>query len=257
MASRKLFVALLATAAWLVVAGSAVAAFPNFTGCPTRTAGVNSCIDVQSTSGFLNIKGFNVPLHESLEIRGGFIPNETVTPIFVPATGTNGFIGTPVPVPGGLLGIEFPIPGNSVLAIAELAGPTSAIRLNIETQGLIVPVKVRLVNTLLGMDCHIGTNSRPVQLNLTTGTTSPPPPNRPITGHLAEGEFDPVARALVFRGAVDVENSFAVPGATECGFGLGLINAIVNAKLRIPSAAGNNTISVTNNIALQPLPRAP
>jgi hypothetical protein len=249
MTPRKRLVALLATVGSLVLAASASAAFPNYTGCPRTVTGVIACIDVQSTSGNLNIKGFNVPLHESLEIRGGLKESETGA-VFVPATGTNGFIGTPVPVPGGLLGINFPIPGNSVLAIAELAGPSSAIKINPGELNIRVPVKVRLVNVLLGMDCRIGTNSRPVNLDLIIGTTSPPPPNRPITGQV--GTITPIEPAEVhIIDTINVENSFAVPGATECGLGLGLINALVNAKLRLPSAAGNNSIEVHNNVALR------
>lgn len=240
---RKYLVALLVTGAWLTFGGVATAAFPNFTGCPTTTAGFEGCINVQAVRGNLNIKGFNVPLGESLEIRGAFA-NEA----FVPATGTNGFIARPVPVPGGLLGIEW-IPGNSVLAITELAGSPSAIRFDTGSLGVSLPVKVRLVNVLLGMNCHIGTDSNPVRLNLITGTTNPPPPNRPISGFLPEGRFIP-PNQLQGIGVINVENSFAVPGASSCGLGLGLINTLVNLKLGLPSAAGNNSIEVTNNIAV-------
>jgi hypothetical protein len=244
MTLRKYVVALLVAGACLAPAGVASAAFPNFTGCPTSAPGFELCVNVQAVRGNLNIKGFDVPLGESLEIRGAISREET----FLPATGTNGFIARPVAVPGGLLGIEW-IPGNSVLAITELAGSPSAVRFDTGRLGLSVPVKVRLVNTLLGMNCHIGTNANPVRLNLITGTTSPPPPNRPISGSIPVERFVP-PNQIQGIGVVNVENSFAVPGATECGLGLGLINALVNLKLGLPSAAGNNSISVTNNIAI-------
>lgn len=242
--------AALATAAVLALAGSALATFPNFSDCPTTAPSVLACIDIQNTSGNLDIKGFNVPLHESLEIRGGLAAAESgVT--FVPPTGTTGFFSRPVPVPGGLLGIEW-IPGTSVLAITELAGSPSAIRLDLGTFGISVPVRVRLVNTLLGMNCHIGTNRNPVVLNLITGTTSPPPPNRPISGQQGRFEIVPPDTAFV-TGNRNVENSFAVPAATECGLGLGLINSLVDLKLQLPSAGGNNSIEVVNDIALKEL----
>jgi len=252
MAMRKRLVALLATATVLVFAGTASAVFPNFSDCPLRERG-NGCIDIQNTSGNLNIKGFNVPLGASLEIRGGLRSTEEGN-TFVAPRGTNGFFSRAVPVPGGLLGIEFPIPGNEVLAITELAGPPSSIHIEVGDQSIRMPVRVRLVNVLLGMNCHIGTERRPVTLTLITGTTEPPAPNRPISGRVgafsAEGtaEGDIIVR---FTGNQNVENSFSVPGATECGLGLGLINALVNAKLRIPSAGGNNSIEVTNNVALK------
>jgi len=246
---RAASAAALATSVVLLSAGAAFATFPNFSDCPTTAPNVRACVDIQNTSGNLNIKGFNVPLHESLEIRGGLAPAESgVT--FVPPTGTTGFFSRPVPVPGGLLGIEW-IPGTSVLAITELAGPPSAVRLDLGTFGIAVPVRVRLINTLLGMNCHIGTERNPVMLNLITGTTNPPPPNRPISGQ--PGRFEIVPPFAFVNGNRNVENSFAVPAATECGLGLGLINALVDLKLQLPSAGGNNSIEVVNNIALKEL----
>lgn len=242
--------AALAAMAWLALAGTALAAFPNFSDCPTTAPSVEGCVDVQNASGNLNIKGFNVPLGASLEIRGGITSGETGFQ-FVPPRGTNGFFSTPVPVPGGLLGIEW-IPGTSVLAITELAGSSSNIRFNFASFGLSVPVKVRLVNTLIGMNCHVGTDRNPVMLNLITGTTSPPAPNRPVTGRV--GRFgSPEPGVITVTENLNVENSFSVPGASECGFGLGLINALVNLKLKLPSAGGNNSIDVVNNIGIKEL----
>ena len=244
--------AVIASMALLGVAGSAQAAFPDFTGCRATNFEQDACLDIQNRAGTLiEIKGFRVPLGESLEIRGTLRGNGTFTPVFEPPTGTNGFFARAVPVPGGLLGIEW-IPGNTVLAITELAGPASAIRLNILTHVVTLPIKVRLVNLLLGMDCHIGTTSRPVVLNLTPGTTSPPPPNRPISG--SPGVESSHGSGPQYIGAVNVENSFAVPGATECGLGLGLINSLVNLRLRLPSAAGNNAAIVHNDVALRTAP---
>jgi len=201
----------------------------------------------------LNIKGFNVPLLRSMQIRGAVAEGERGEAVFVPPAGTNGFFTTPVPVPGGLLGIDFPIPGNSVLAITELAGPASAIKFDFSDLSISIPVKVRLVNVLLGMDCHIGTNSSPVNLHLIVGATSPPPPNRPISGRVGTIVEAPPAD-IALRGNVNVENSFAVPGASRCGLGLGLINTLVNLKLGLPSAAGNNSIEVTNDVAIRNRP---
>jgi hypothetical protein len=243
--------AIVAAMALTIAAGAAQAVFPNFSSCTARTPEEGFCVDIQQRSGNFEIKGFRVPLHESLEIRGKLIPNETEFPTFVPPTGTTGFFARPETVPGGLLGIEW-IPGNTVLAITELAGPPSAIRINPRDSSVSLPIKVRLVNLLLGMDCHIGNNSNPVRLNLIVGTTSPPPPNTPITGSF--GTFTPIAGGIARIGQVNVENSFPVPGATECGLGLGLINALVNARLRLPSAAGNNSISQTSDVAIGLVP---
>jgi len=243
----KRLAAAAAATTWLCLAGTASAAFPNFSDCPRTAPGVAACIDIQNLSGNLNIKGFNVPLGESLEIRGGLSTPENGL-AFTPPRGTTGFFARPVQVPGGLLGIEFPIPGNSVTATTELAGSPSEIHINTINQSIRIPVRVQLTNFLLGMDCHIGTNRNPVVLSLVTETTSPPPPNRPISGHVGSFEFR--EGALIIRGNLNVENSFAVPAATECGLGLGLINLLVDTRLRLPSAAGNNSIEVVNNVGL-------
>ena len=251
MRSRKLTLAVaaaLATMALAGVAGTAQAAFPNFAGCTARDINTEACIDIQGTGGNLNIKGFNVPMQDSLEIRGT-LRAEAGGLAFIPPAGTNGFFATPFPVPGGLLGIEW-IPGTSVLAVTELAGSPSDIRINPGNLTLRVPIKVRLVNLLLGMDCHIGTTSRPVVFTLITGTTSPPAPNRPITGRVGTVRAIEGRTGATISGNVNVENSFSVPGASECGLGLGLINSLVNLKLGLPSAAGNNTVEITSNVAL-------
>jgi len=245
MKVRKHVLALVAgmvATAWLAAGGTAQAAFPNFSDCPT---GAVVCLHIQNTSGNLNIKGFNMPLGDSLEIRGGLVRG-----VFTPPSGTTGLFGEPVAVPGGLLGIDFPIPGNTVWAITELAGSPSQIQVDTNELNLSVPVKVRLVNVLLGLNCHIGSDSSPVMLNLITGTTAPPPPATPISGHIAEPELID-ERTVLFRGNRNVDNTFAVPGASRCGLGLGLINLLVNAKLRLPSAAGNNSIDVTNDLGVQ------
>ncbi|HEV7773260.1 MAG TPA: hypothetical protein VGO48_08265 [Conexibacter sp.] len=255
MRSRKYRVvvaAVVAAMALMVGAGAAQAAFPNFTGCTARAERGpedGACVNVQQRSGNLRIGSFNVPLHETLEIRGTLVPNGTTTPLFRAPAGSTGFIGRAERVPGGLLGIEW-IPGTSVLAITELAGSPSAIRLNLDDFSIRIPIKVRLVNTLLGMDCHIGTNSRPVSLTLIVGTTSPPAPNRPISGRLGTFGEIPGGIGLQGIGNVNVENSFAVPGATECGLGLGLINSLVNLKLGLPSAAGNNSAELRSDVAI-------
>jgi hypothetical protein len=230
-------------------ASPAAAVFPNFTGCPSGGVDFQGCINIQSRSGSLTIKGFTVPLGESLEIRGGLRQVGTAS-VFLPARGTNGFFARDIQVPGGLLGINFPLPGNAVTARAQLVGPASNIRLDLSNNSVSLPVKLKLTNPLLGSGCQIASDSNPVRLNLITGTTSPPAPNRPITGSFGDAEF--YENYLIFRNARNVDNSFSISGANNCGFfpiGI-LIDGLVNAKLRLPSASGNNTMIVGNDIAI-------
>jgi hypothetical protein len=240
-------------AASVLAAGStaATAAFPNVADCPTTAPNASVCIDVQSTSGFLRIKDFSVPIGTSFEIRGAVTTFDDGNR-FIPPRGTTGVFSKPILVPGGLLGIDFPIPGNKVTAKAELAGSPSAVRFDLFTQGLQIPLKLSLSNPIIGPGCSIGSNSNPVRVNLITGTTNPPAPNRPISGRF--GTFGQVGDVFVVTGNLNVDNSLSIPGASSCGIGLGLINSIVNLKLKLPSSSGNNEMQVANDLALKFLP---
>ncbi|SNS91013.1 hypothetical protein SAMN05443665_101256 [Actinomadura meyerae] len=99
-------------------------------------------------------------------------------------------------------------------------------------------LKVRLINPFLGNNCTVGTNDNPIAVNLTTGTTSPPAPNTPITGEPATiAQADPPVLQ-----AKHVGNSFAVPGAKGCVFGGGVADWLVNQVGGFPSPAGENTM---------------
>lgn len=254
MKKRNRIIALAAgscVAPLMMFSGSAAAVFPDFAGCQRSVPDVAGCLNVQSRTGSLTIKGFAVPIGTSFQLRGTLAYDSSTSTgyRFYPPTGTTGVFAKPVQVPGGLLGIDFPIPGNAVTATAKLAGPVSGITVDPGTLQVRIPTKLALTNPIIGPGCQIGSDGNPIRLNLITGTTSPPAPNRPITGRIGTYEFTSPAY-IVIRGNTNVDNSFAVPGASGCGIGLGLINALVNAKLRLPSAAGNNTIIIDNDVAI-------
>jgi hypothetical protein len=243
---KKLALAASAAAVGMCAAGgTAQAAFPNYTDCPRADPAVLVCVDIQSRSGSLTIKGFTVPIGESLNIRGGLRAVGTGAE-FVGANGTNGFFARPIQVPGGILGIDFPIPGNAVTATATLVGPASGIKIRTTDFGVETPVKLKLSNPLIGSGCQIGSDSNPVVLRLITGTTNPPPPATPISGRIGR----PDLATKTITGNVNVDNTFGIPGASRCGLGLGLINGVINLKLGLPSAAGNNEMIVVNDVGL-------
>lgn len=252
--SRRALAAVATGAAALAVGASPAAAFPDYSGCPTTAPGFNTCIHVNVTSGEQVIKGSSIPFGEAIDVRGAITtPSGPGSTLFVPATGTNGFFGGRISVPGGLLGIDLPGLGiNDVWAIPELAGSASSIRIDTRTMALSMPIKLRLSNTILNSNCHIGTNSSPIQLNTITGTTSPPSPNRPISGRIGTPRFS--SGSLIYVGNVNVDNSYSVPGASGCGLFpppfFGLIDIAVNIKMGLPSAGGNNSIVTNSDVAL-------
>jgi hypothetical protein len=104
---------------------------------------------------------------------------------------------------------------------------------------------------LLGEGCYIGSEAHPIQLHLTTGTTSPPAPNKPIKGKLGTLlEEEEKGQALVVdSGNTLVDNAWSAPTAEGCGgFFSFLINPIVNSKLGLPSAAGHNTAVLSGTL---------
>lgn len=246
----------------------------NFGDCPVKVAGVSSCVFAQTNSGEFKIKTTEVPITKTITLQGGIIVNETTgAETFVNATDGNTLSKTPQTVPGGLLKIvapkgwpeilqnifnEFINKGaTGVTATAELVGNISINRSNLFTgsgTALTLPVRVHLENSFLGPTCYVGSKSNPVNLELTTGTTSPPLPNEPIAGSLGEISERGGNTILVLSKNSLVNNSFAAPGAEGCGsqilFGIftGIVDSAVNSTLGLPSTSGNNTAILKGNL---------
>jgi hypothetical protein len=245
-----------------------------FGDCPLKVTGVNSCVFAQTSSGEFKISTTAVPITKTITLQGGIITNEeTGAETFVNATDGNTLSKTPQTVPGGLLKILAPTGWPEILrnifnefinkgltgltATTELVGNIGISRSNLFTgsgTALSLPVRVHLENPFLGNACYIGSKSKPVNVELTTGTTSPPLPNTPITGSLGEVSEKGENTILVLTNNSLVNNSFAAPGAEGCGsqilFGLftGIIDGAVNSTLGLPSAAGHNTAILKGNL---------
>lgn len=270
---RKLFLVGALLGAMLIPAASASAAlegeYARFKTCPLANVNVKACVVAESTGGTFTMGAKNVPLKNPVILKGGaeFLSGEGLFgPLnFVAPTDGQTLSKTPQPVPGGLTGIVAPSWWPQLLkdlfnetinngftgvqATVELAGPASSVKLNVPATAfgvgtaLSMPVKVKLSNPFLGSNCYIGSNSNPIKLNLTTGTTSPPPPNTPISGD--PGEFVGIDEGaiVVLKKNRLVDNSFAAPGANGCGGILfsWAVDPFVNSIVGVPSAAGTNT----------------
>jgi hypothetical protein len=258
---KKLLLAAIMAAAMLVPAASSSAAltgeYARFSKCPLSNASVEFCLYAESTSGTFTLGSKTVPLKNPVLLQGGL--GSPFGPVFAPTDGVT-LSKTPQTVPGGLLGIQAPSwwpqflkdffnetinnGFTGVTATVELAAPVSAIKVNILGEGTVfgLPVKVKLSNPFLGSNCYIGSNSSPINLNLIFGTTSPPPPNKPISG--TPGEIsEPAVGVLALKNNRLVDNAFAAPGANGCGGILfsWAVDPFVNSIVGVPSAAGTNT----------------
>jgi len=269
---RRLFIGSALLLAMMIPATAANAAltgeFARFTTCPTANAAVDGCVYAETTSGTFKMGAKTVPLVKPVILKGGFESSDDSifgNLTFVAPTDGVTLSKSPQPVPGGLTGIVAPSWWPSLLrdlfnetinngftgvtATVELAAPASSIKFNAGAElfgvgtALAMPVKVKLDNPFLGGSCYIGSNSNPINLNLTTGTTSPPPPNTPISG--SPGEFVGIEEGAIVATKNNklVDNSFAAPGANGCGGILfsWAVDPFVNSIVGVPAAAGTNT----------------
>lgn len=267
-----------ALAASFGIASPALAKLPTgdfavFSQCPRFATGVNLCLYTRTIGGEVRLGREVVPLVNTITIQGGIVFNEeTSAETFVGALDGETISRTPQRVPGGLSGLlkceeiggvlerhacesVFGEGMTDVTATTELARPASEIVIdtgNLENRqgiALSLPVKVRLTNPFLGSECYIGSSATPITLSLTTGTTSPPAPNKPISGKAglirAKDEFE----FIYITGNELVDNSFSAPAATGCGGKFSfLIDQIIDRKIGLPSTAGNNTIALNNTV---------
>ena len=248
---RKLLVAVAAAVTALALTAPAANAatpapgYTQFTGCPSQAEVpiVAFCQRVHIDGGHFKMGSKEVPIKNAMDLIGGLDSNGNfVGGVFPPVKQT---------VPGGVVGLTgltwllelFGVEALSLHATTELAGVPG----NAFAEPIFLPIKVHLTTPsgVLGKNCYVGSVTNPIKLNLILGTTSPPPPNEPITG------VEPVASEDLELGIIHldngqfVDNSFAAPGASGCvltlfGFIPISINGLVNSQSGLPAAAGTN-----------------
>jgi hypothetical protein len=246
--------------------------YAQFADCPLSRVTLSGCIYSESNGGFFQTGKKNVPLVNKVILQGGIETNEeTGAQKFFGAEDGNTLSKTPQPVPGGLLGIEAPASWpkflrdlfnetinngfTGVTATVELAAPATSIGINTGNlvggvgTALSLPVKIKLSNSFLGSNCYIGSNSSPIVIDFTTGTTSPPPPNKPIKGAVGTISFNKTFTIVTVSGGKLVNNSYGAPGANGCGglFSF-LIDPFVNSIVGLPAPAGTNAAALEGKL---------
>ncbi len=230
--------------------------FTQFRGCPRPEEKVMAfCVRSDVLGGHLQMGTKDVPIEKPLALTGGTEADFTG----FTANAEGGLTKVQQKVPGGVLGLTgltwllefFGSEALTLYAVTELAGPPSDFTFSSVT----LPIKVHLETPsgVLGKNCYIGSVTSPIVLKNTTGTTNPPPPNKPITGK--EGEFSEVGEIVYFKNGIYVDNAFSVPGASGCelklfGFIPISLNGFVNSQSGLPSAAGKNAAEQKINIEI-------
>ena len=252
---KRAMTLVIAMAGLCVAAPSASAiapGFEDFAGCPNTPATVQLCLRSEVNSGSIQIGSTNTPINKKIVLSGGLnFANGVIS-----YNSQGGLQAPPLNVPGGLTGLtglsEFIINlitfgANKVEAQAILVGTPISDLSDPDNTTLILPLRLKLINPFLTSTCSIGSAANPVTLHVTTGTTNPPLPNTPISGHvepLVPGTPD---GSLISTPNTLVDNAFSAPGASGCDLiGFGLLNGLVNARVGLPSAAGRNTAIMAN-----------
>jgi hypothetical protein len=225
------------------------AGYGEFTGCPgpEDNPAVVACLTTKITSGHFQMGSKDVPITNPMTLTGG-IDEEGETLRF---NSKGGLSAVKQQVPGGIIGLTgldwlvnfLNLEGLKLYAVTELAG---TVQNPLNHDPFSLPIKVHLINSVLGNNCYVGSTANPIKLQLTTGTTSPPAPNKPISGSVGTPFPDPTLPGVLrFKGRTNVDNSFAAPGASGCvltlfGFIPISINGLVNSQSGLPAAAGTN-----------------
>ena len=234
--------------------------YAQFKECPLNRPTITDCVLSVSSGGGFTIGKKTVPLKNPVTLQGGFEgAGEAVK--FYGAENGDTLSKTPQPVPGGLLGIVAPTwwpkfiqdwfnglineGFTGVNATVELTGPSKGLtKVKLNTENLIfeegialgLPVKIKLDNAILGSNCYIGSETKPVQLHFTTGTSGK------LKGSAGTISFNPTFTITTISGGKLVDGTYAAPAASGCGgiFSF-LVDPLVNSILGTPSPSGSNT----------------
>jgi hypothetical protein len=231
--------------------------FKDFGECPLNNPKVTTCVFSVSNGGSFTVGKKTVPLKNPVTLQGGFFGSGEEVSFFGAENGQT-LSKTPQPVPGGLLGITAPTwwpkfiqdwfnkqineGFTGVNATVELAAPATSIKLSTENllsqngTALGLPVKIKLDNAILGSNCYIGSNAKPVQIDFTTGKSGA------LEGSVGTVTFNETFTLVTISGGKLVNGTFAAPGASGCGgiFSI-FVDPLVNSILGTPSPSGKNT----------------
>jgi hypothetical protein len=230
--------------------------FAQFAQCEYENPEVTDCIDWTWNTGTLQIGSKTIPIVNPITFQGSYVPEMD----FLGATNGETLSQTPQPVPGGLAGVTAPTSWpewlqeafneqietglTGVNATVELAGPTAGLtNATLSTENLIfeegaalrLPVKIHLDNPILGNECYLGSNSEPIQLNLTTGTSGA------LKGSAGELMFNEAFTLIDLTGVRLVDQTFTVPSANGCGGELSeYLDPLVDSIFGTPAGVGEN-----------------
>lgn len=203
-----------------------------FANCPVQNPDVSACYYIVTSTSELKAGSVDLNTSSPIVLQFGTIPDltgNTANITVAPINGVSVLTAPAIPVPGGLLHLPWS-PGGPLAAYVTptIVGlPTLNLNnLNTATNEPVMSLKIKgkvsnpFTDVLsgLGSGCYIGSDSSPIQLNLTTGTTAPPGPNQPISGVPGTFNFDNLDSGVIEIDAQTVvDNAWGLPHASGCG----------------------------------------
>jgi hypothetical protein len=226
--------------------------YSQFAGCPSpksENPAITNCLRTEITGGQFKIGNKSVPITQPLVLSGG---SELEGANFS-YNSKGGLSHVKLQVPGGVIGLTgldwlinfLNIEQLKLFAEPQLAGAPQILG----PENVVLPLKIHLINSILGNNCFIGSSASPVKLNLTTGTSGK------LTGKSPTYEFDPILEILHARNGAFVDNTFTAPGASGCQLTLlGFIpidlDPVVNLASALPAGSGTNEAVQNYNLEL-------
>lgn len=235
LATAVAVLALVAVMAPLAQATTPAPGYSQFAGCPSPSekASISSCFRGEITGGTFKLGNKEVPIKNPMVLSGG--TNAEGGEFSFNSKG--GLTPVKQKVPGGVVGLTgltwlLEILGNEALplyAVTELAGPVG----NPLAPAFELPIKVHLINSVLGNNCYVGSNSAPIKLNL-------------AFSKFPEYEFDLAKEIGHLRNGIYADDKFAAPAASGCRLTLfGFIpidlDSLVDLASGLPASSGNAT----------------
>lgn len=260
VAKKLLAAGIAAVLGALALAGTAAAEptgeFAQFNQCEYENLEVTDCVDWHWTGGTLKLGAKTISINAPITLQGSYVPDMD----FLGATNGNTLSSPAEAVAGGLAGVTAPgwwpealqelfneaieTGFTGVNATIELAGPSEGLtNATLNTENLILeegtaltlPVKVHLHSPLLGPDCYIGSDSEPIDLHLTTGTSGA------LKGSAGELTINEAFTLVDLKGNRLVDGTFTVPGASGCGGELSeFLDPLVDSVFGLPAGVGES-----------------
>ncbi len=232
-------------------------ALAKFADCPVQDPAVTSCYYIEVAAASMDaglFRGITAPSPMVLQFgtKPDFATKSSIS--VAPANGAPVLSAPAMKLPGGLLHMPwtdvFPLSayitptavGLPKLALSNLTTTTNAPVLELDLRAKVTNPFTDVLSAL-GPGCSIGGTNDPIKLKLTTGTTTPPAPNQPITGNKGAFDYSQALAGLVkINGLEVVDNAWRLPGAQGCG-PFGSLNWAVDLDAGHPvyDDAGNNS----------------